>query len=80
MPNDAASGALVGWESTTLGKRRILRLQYVTTPPPHKPQDIHRVNFALDEHQATQLGQFLFQIAGQTSPLRKKGLLEKLFG
>lgn len=80
MANDAMSGALVGWESTTLGKRRILRLQYVTTPPPHHSQDIHRINLALDEHQASQLGQFLFQIAGQTSPARKKGLLERLFG
>ncbi|MCB2051044.1 MAG: hypothetical protein KDE63_06400 [Novosphingobium sp.] len=80
MKDNPSSGALVGWETSRLGQRQILRLQFVTTPPPHEAKDIHHINLALDENQAVQLGNSLFHMAGQTPPAHKKrGWLERLF-
>ena len=74
-------GALVGWTSSRSDKRVTLRLQSVDKPAPHRKEDIHSFVYVMDENQAVQLGNVLFEITGQTKPDKKgRGLLARLFG
>ena len=74
-------GALVGWTTTRTGDRVTLRMQSVDRPPPHKSGDVHSHFYVLDENQAVQLGNTLFEITDQTKPDRKgRGLLVRLSG
>ncbi len=72
-------GALVGWSAQDLGGKLTLRMQSVTKPPPHTGADIHSFLYVMDRNQAVQLGNYLFEIIGQTPPRkRKKGWLDRL--
>ena len=71
-------GALVGWTANDLGERLALRMQSVTTAPPHTAKDIHSFTFVMTKQQAVQLGEFLFKSAGQTHVERKRNWLERL--
>lgn len=62
---------LVGWTSTGLGDRLVLRMQGVNTPPPHKQEDVKVTEFYLSRNQAAQLGQYLFEATGQTAPRKR---------
>lgn len=73
-------GALVGWSAERLGSRMALKIQSVQTPPPHGPEDIRSFLYVLDKNQAVQLGNYLFEVAGQTPPRRKRGWLNRLLG
>ena len=74
-------GALVGWVSTKAGDRLTLRLQSVTKPPPHEEKDIHSHIYLMDENQAVQLANFLFEMSGNTPPdKRSRGFFKRLFG
>ena len=74
-------GALVGWTSTRSGDRLTLRLQSVRTPPPHEKGDIDSRLYMLDQNQAAQLANYLFEMSGQSKPSRReRGLLARLFG
>lgn len=73
-------GALVGWSSHDLGNRIILRLENVTTPPPHSKEDVQCTTLLLNKQQAVLLGEYLYKASGQTSPhTRKPGLIDRLF-
>ncbi|WP_340588798.1 hypothetical protein [Erythrobacter alti] len=74
-------GALVGWTSTRSGDRLTLRLQSVRSPPPHTDEDVDSRLYMLDQNQAVQLANYLFEISGQSKPSRRgRGLLTRLFG
>jgi len=71
--------ALVGWSTMQMGERLVLHLQSVTKPPPHRKDDITSQYFVITQNQAVQLGNYLFEITGQTPPRKhKRGMLEKL--
>lgn len=72
-------GALVGWKSDDLYDRIILRLETVTTPPPHRREDITKSVIIVDKNQAVQLGNYLFEISGQTKPPRRLSWFARLF-
>ena len=79
--DDDGCGVLVGWTSQDLGRRMVLKLQTVTTPPPHKDEDVHTFTFVVDKNVAVQLGNYLFQATGQTSPRKaKRSWLDRLLG
>jgi len=79
--DEARYGVLVGWTTQDLGARMILRLQTVTKPPPHTPEDVNSTVFLLSKNQAVQLGNNLFQASGQTAPAKKKrSWLDRLLG
>lgn len=78
------TGALVGWTAQCHGNRVVLKVQTVTTPPPHRTKDVQETYLMLDENQAVQLGNLLFQVTGNTRPpparRQGNGLLAKLLG
>ncbi len=64
-----------------MGERLVLQLQSVTTPPPHRAGDVTSHYFVITQNQAVQLGNYLFQMTGQTAPRKhKRGMLDKLLG
>ncbi len=74
-------GALVGWTSQDLGHRVALKLECVSKPAPHTPDDIHTCMLLMDKTQALQLGHYLYTVIGQTiPPPRRKGFFARLFG
>lgn len=73
-------GALVGWKSSDFHDKIILRMQIVTKPPPHAPEDIHQSVVVIDKNQAVQLGHYLYRVSGQTPPRAKPGWLQRFFG
>lgn len=64
-------GALVGWRSEDLGTRLVLKLESVTTPPPHGPDDVRTFLYLLDKQQAIQLATDLFRMAEAAPPRRR---------
>ena len=73
-------GALVGWKAQDLHDRVVLRMQFVRTPPPHSRDDVHDAVFVLEKNQAVQLGNYLFEVSGQTRPARRGSWFSRLFG
>lgn len=74
-------GALVGWTSELTGDRLTLNLQSVSTPPPHRSADVHRQIYFMTRQQAVLLGNYLFEMAGETKPdFKSRGWLARLFG
>ena len=61
-------GALVGWRTDDLGDRLVLKLESVTTPPPHGPEDVHLFLYLMSKQQAVQLATELFRVAEATPP------------
>ncbi|WP_047092898.1 hypothetical protein [Aurantiacibacter marinus] len=78
---DEDYGALVGWTSTRTGNRISLHLQSVSKPPPYSKGDIRTQIYLMDRNQATQLGNFLFEM-GETTPPEKRdrSWLKRMFG
>ncbi|QGN55472.1 hypothetical protein [Novosphingobium sp. Gsoil 351] len=60
-------GVLVGWTHQELGQKLVLNLQ--TIKQVGTPDDIDRTTIMLTKNQAAVLGNYLFQIAGQTPPI-----------
>ena len=78
---DDVLGALVGWKSLATGERIFLHLQTVRTPPPHSSGEVERHTLVLTKQQAVQLGNYLFDLSGQTAPRpRKKSLIDRMLG
>lgn len=73
-------GALVGWGAQNLGDRLVLKIQSVDKPPPHEEEDVHSFLYVMDRNQAVQLGNYLFDITGQTPPKRRRNWLDRLLG
>ena len=81
QPLDEMHGALVGWHIVPSGERMVLNIQSVTTPPPHSREDVQIHRFIINRNQAVQLGNYLFEMSGQTPPRRhRKRLLDRLIG
>ncbi|WAT17583.1 hypothetical protein OZN62_11735 [Aurantiacibacter sp. MUD11] len=73
-------GALVGWSTEKIGDRMTLRMQSVCKPGPHRRGDVHSQFYFMDKQQALQLGNYLFEIAGESKPQRRPGWLARLLG
>lgn len=76
---DGASGALVGWTAHDLGDRVILRVQ-TRDGEAKDANGAASTYLMMTKTQAVQLGNFLYQVSGQTPPRTKRGLLEQLLG
>ena len=61
-------GALVGWRSQDLGDRIVLRMESVTTPPPHRDEDVRTFLYMVGKQQALQLATELFRLADAEPP------------
>ena len=77
---DTQFGVLLGWESAPAGERIALNLQS-TRKMVESAEDVHEFRYFLSKEQAVQLGNYLYRLAGETAPTRKKrGLIERLLG
>lgn len=77
---DRDFGALLGWTADKLGDRVVLRLQSSrhTLAPGEEPREF---TYFLKREQAVLLGNFLYNLAGETPPSsRKTSNLARLFG
>ena len=73
-------GILLGWKADPAGDKISLLMQS-TRKVVEKDEDVRDFRYFLTRQQAVQLGNYLFGVAGETPPVRKKrGLIEKLFG
>ena len=81
--NDSADenfGMLLGWDASPAGERIALRMQS-TRKIVESQGDVREFRYFLSKEQAVQLGNYLYTIAGETAPTRKKrGFLDKLLG
>ena len=59
-------GVLVSWTHHEMGNKFILNLR--TIKQPNTPNDVNRMAVLLTKDQAALLGNYLFQIAGQSPP------------
>lgn len=73
-------GALVGWSAQNLGNKLVLRIQSISQAPASEKGEVHSFLYVLDRNQAVQLGNYLFEITGQTAPRRKRNWLDRLLG
>ena len=73
-------GILLGWKADPAGDKISLLMQS-TRKVVEKGEDVRDFRYFMTRQQAVQLGNYLFGVAGETPPVRKKrGLIEKLFG
>ena len=76
---DRDYGVLLGWKSAPAGNRFMLTMQS-TRETPKGPEDVREFRYFITKQQAVLLGNYLYTIAGETAPVRKKrGLIERLF-
>lgn len=73
-------GVLVGWKSQPVGDGFVLTMQRVTTPPPHRSEDVKVTNFLLTRTQAAQLAHHLSEMVGQSPPKHRRGWLGRMLG
>ena len=79
-PSDENFGILLGWESSPAGDRIALKMQS-TRRIVEREEDVCEYRYFLSKEQAVQLGNYLYTLAGETAPVRKKrGLIERMFG
>ncbi len=72
-------GVLVGWTHHDLGQKLVLKLQ--TLKRADTPHDVDLLTVILTKNQAAVLGNFLFEIAGQSQPARgERGWFRRVFG
>lgn len=77
---DQDFGVLLGWTADKLGERVILRMQSAKNnlAPGEQPREF---TYFLKREQAVLLGNFLYQLTGDTPPQpRSRGKLSRLFG
>ena len=78
--SDENFGILLGWESSPAGNRIALKMQS-TRKIVEREEDVREYRYFLSKEQAVQLGNYLYTLAGETAPVRKKrGLIERMFG
>ncbi|SFP07059.1 hypothetical protein [Qipengyuania nanhaisediminis] len=78
--SDENFGILLGWNSSPAGERIALKMQS-TRKIVESEEDVREYRYFLSKEQAVQLGNYLYTLAGETAPIRKKrGLIERLFG
>ena len=74
------SAVLLGWHATPMGDKIVLHMECTDKRPPIEKRDVQARFLVLTHQQAVQMGQFLFTVAGETAPVRKKPLLDRLLG
>ena len=75
--DDIDFGILLGWSADPAGKRIALKLQS-TRKVVESEEDVREFRYFLTKEQAVQLGNYLFTIAGETAPARKRpGFVER---
>jgi len=68
---------LVGWDSTTVDGQIHLKLEYF--PPGERQIRPQVMRLILDHNSASVLGNYLYQITGESGPVRKpKGIMGRL--
>ena len=73
-------GMLLGWRADPAGEKIALLMQS-TNKVVESDEDVREFRYFLTRQQAVQLGNFLYGVAGETPPARKKrGLLDKWLG
>ena len=73
-------GILLGWDAAPAGERIALKMQS-TRKVVEKAEDVREYRYFMTKEQAVQLGNYLFTIAGETAPHRRKpGFLDRLLG
>lgn len=73
-------GVLLGWKVSPAGNQKLLTLQS-TRKTPESKDDVREFRYFITKEQAVLLGNYLFTVAGETAPRRKKrGLIERMFG
>ena len=78
--SDENFGILLGWNSSPAGERIALKMQS-TRKVVESEEDVREYRYFLSKEQAVQLGNYLYTLAGETAPTRKKrGLIERLMG
>lgn len=74
-------GALVGWSHQDLGDKVLLRIETVNSPEAAHDYTPDVLRVLLTKQQASVLGNYLFELSGQTPPRpRDRRLLKRLFG
>lgn len=76
---DIDFGILLGWKAEPAGTRIALKLQS-TRKVIEKSEDVREFRYFLSKEQAVQLGNYLYTLAGETAPVRRRpGLIDRLF-
>ncbi len=74
-------GALVGWSHQDLGEKLLLRIESIGSPAAVQEHAPDVLRLLLTKQQAGVLGNYLFEISGQTPPRKSdRSLLKRLFG
>ena len=72
-------GVLVGWTHHDMGQKLVLNLQ--TIKQADMPKEVDRTAILLTKDQAALLGNYLFQVAGQSPPVREqRSWFKRMFG
>lgn len=73
-------GILIGWEHADCGGNFDLRLQTRLASGHLAKREMETFHILITPQQAAVLGNYLFQIAGQSPPEKRKGRLGRWFG
>ncbi len=74
-------GALVGWSHQDLGDKLLLRIESLGSPAAAQEHVPDVLRLLLTKQQAGVLGNYLFEISGQTPPRQgDRSVLKRLFG
>lgn len=72
-------GVLLGWFASPAGNQTILTMQSAQKKP-GGPEDVRSFRYFITKEQAVLLGNYLYTLAGETAPKRKRrGLIDRLF-
>ena len=72
-------GILLGWFASPAGTQTVLTMQSAQQKPGCE-EDVRSFRYFITKEQAVLLGNYLYTIAGETAPVRKRpGLIERLF-
>ncbi|UOR15115.1 hypothetical protein [Qipengyuania aquimaris] len=74
-----AFGMLLGWKADPAGEKIALLMQS-TSKVVDSSEDVREYRYFMTKQQAVQLGNYLYELAGETAPKRKRGWMERLFG
>jgi hypothetical protein len=78
---DATFGVLVGWTHSDFSGGLNLKLQTLRSSRLKEPDEPDSHHFIMSKNQAAVLANFLFQVSGQTPPVRhKRSLLKRVLG
>lgn len=71
---------LLGWKADPAGEKIALLMQS-TSKVVDSSEDVREYRYFMTKQQAVQLGNYLYQLAGETPPAQKKrGLIQRLMG